>query len=78
MNYVTRVPRNAKEVAQFDKKNGNLLWTNAILKELEALMSMKLFKKLLPSLCKAMNKGFRFAPLRIILMLRYILEERLG
>ena len=49
MKYGIRVPRNAKETAQFDKENGNSLWANAILKEVEALMSMIVFRKLLSS-----------------------------
>ena len=32
LKYGIRVPRNAKEAAQFNKYNGNLLWHNAILK----------------------------------------------
>ena len=32
LKYSIKVPRNAKEAAQFDQENGNLLWTNAILK----------------------------------------------
>ena len=40
---------------------------NIILKELEALMSMSVFKKLPSSLCNSMAKGYQFAPLRMIL-----------
>ena len=43
IKYGIIIPSNASEAAQFDKENGNFLWGNAILKELEALMSMKLF-----------------------------------
>ena len=43
LKYDIRVPRNAKEADQFDQENGNKLWTNEILKELEALMYMKVF-----------------------------------
>ena len=32
MIYGIRVPKKAKEAAQLDKENGNLLWQNAILK----------------------------------------------
>ena len=67
LKYGIRVPRNAKEAAQFDQENGNTLWDNAILKELEALMYMEVFRKLLSSLSKERAKGFQFAPLRIIL-----------
>ena len=63
MKYGIRVPRNAKEATQFDKKNGNLIWTNSILKELEALMSVKLFKKLPSSLRKARSKFSNLPPL---------------
>ena len=41
---------NVNEAPQFDKENVNSLWDNEILKELEALMYMKVFKKLLFSL----------------------------
>ena len=66
MKYGTRVPRNAKEAAQFDQMNGNKIWDNEILKELEALMSMKVFRKLLSSLRNSRAEGFQFAPLRMI------------
>ena len=66
MKYGIRVPRNAKESTHFDRYNGNSLWDNAILKKLEALMLISVFKKLLPSLCKARGKGYQFAPLWVI------------
>ena len=46
MKYGIRVPRSANEAAQFNKENCNFLWDNAILKKLETLMYMKVFKKL--------------------------------
>ena len=46
LKYGIRVPRNAKEAAQLEQDIGNKLWANAILKELEDLMSMKVFRKL--------------------------------
>ena len=66
MKYCIRTPRNAKEATQFNKENDNLLWQNTILKELEDLISMKVFKKLPSSLRKAREEGFQFAPIRII------------
>ena len=66
LKYGINVPRNAKEAIQFDQENGNLLWYNAILKELESLMSMELFKKFPSSLRKSRAKDFQFAPLRRI------------
>ena len=58
LKYIIRVPSNVKENAQFDKYNGNSLWANDILKELESLMSMSLFKKLLSSLRKSRAKRY--------------------
>ena len=46
VNYGIRVQRNAKEAEKFDKENVSLLWKDAILKELESLMYMKVFKKI--------------------------------
>ena len=46
MKYNIRVPRNVKEAVQFDENNGNYIWENAILKELEALIPMIVFRKL--------------------------------
>ena len=46
MKYIIRVPRNKKEAVQFDRENVKSLEANAILKELEALMLMCVFKKL--------------------------------
>ena len=76
MKYGIRVPRKTKEAAQLDTENGNLLWTNAILKDLEALMSMKVFMELLSSLYKAGAKGFQFAPLRIIFDVKVDLRRK--
>ena len=61
LKYGIRVPRNAKEAARFDQENGNKLWANAILKGLEALISMQLFRKLILSLRKSRAKGLQFA-----------------
>ena len=76
LKYGIRFPGNAKEAAQFDQKNGNKIWANAILKELEALMSMKLFRKLPLSLRKARAKGFQFALLRMIFDVKVDLRRK--
>ena len=76
MKYDIRVPRNVKEAAQFNGDNGDLLWTEEILKELESLMSMKFFKKLSSSFCKARAKGFRFAPLGMIFDYKVVLRRK--
>ena len=44
LKYGIRFPRNVNEALRFDKENGNTLWRDAILKELEALISMNLFE----------------------------------
>ena len=76
MKYGIRVPSNAKEAAQFDQENGNKLWDNTIMKELEALMSMKVFRKLPSSLCKDRAEGFQFALLRTIFDVKVDLRRK--
>ena len=66
MKYGIRFLRKAKEESHFDNENGNYLWDNTILKELEALMSMTVSRNLLSSLRKARVKGYQFTPLRMI------------
>ena len=75
LKYGIRVQRNVKEAAHFDEENRNLLWLNAITKELYALVPMSVFKKLPSSLKNARAGGYQFSPLWIILMLRYNLGE---
>ena len=58
LKYIIRSPRNAKEAIQFDQENGNRIWADAILKELEALMFTKVFRKLPSSLQNATAKVF--------------------
>ena len=66
LKYRLRVMSNTKEDILLYDENGNLLWHDAFLKELEALMSMYVFNKFPTSLRKARGKGFQFAPLRMI------------
>ena len=66
LEYGIKVPSNAKEAFHVNQDNCNKLLANAILEELEALMSMKLFRKLPLSLCKSRAKVFQFAPLWMI------------
>ena len=76
MKYGIRVPRKAKETAQFDQENVNKLWNNAILKELEALVSMKVFSKLPSSLRKTRAEVFQFALLRMIFEVKVDLRRK--
>ena len=39
-----KVPRNAKEVMDFDRKNGNSKWGNATGKEIEVMIKYDFFK----------------------------------
>ena len=76
MQYRRRVPRNAKEASQFDNMNGKSLWENAILKELEALISMSVFKKLPASLQKVRVRGYQFLSLRMIFYVKVGLRRK--
>ena len=76
IKYGIRFSMNVNEAAQFDKENVNSLWDNEILKELEALMYMKVFKKLLLSLWKVSSKGYQFIPLRIVFDCRVDLRRK--
>ena len=80
LKYSMKVPRNAKEDAQFDaqfdQENGNKLWSNEIFKYLEALMSMKVFRKLPSSLLKSGAKGFQFAPIPVIFDVKVDLRRK--
>ena len=66
LKYGIRVPKNVKEALQVDKENGNTLWRDTIIKELEALMRMEVFEKSPSSMRKTRGKGFQFGPLRMI------------
>ena len=70
LKYGIRVPRNAKEFVQFDRDNVNSLWEIFILKELEFLIPMSVFKKLPSSLHKARARGFQFAPVWIMFYIK--------
>ena len=76
IKYGIRFLSNAKEAAQFDKDNSNTLWENSSLKDLEALISMNIFKKLQYSLRKSIAGGYQFAPLRMILDVRVDLGRK--
>ena len=76
LKYSIRVLRNAKEATHLDQDNGNKLWTNKTLKELEALMSMKVFRKLPSSLRRARARGFQFVPLRMIFDIQVDLRRK--
>ena len=71
-----RFPRNAKGAVHFDRDNGNFLYQNAILKELEALVSISLFKKPPSPLRKARAKGYQFAPFRILFDVKLDLKRK--
>ena len=49
---------------------------NVILKELDVLMSMHVFKNLLYSIHKARDRGYQFAPLRMIFDVKVDLRRK--
>ena len=53
-------------MAHYNKENGKTILNNDILKELEALMSMSVLKKLPQYPCKARARGYPFSPFHII------------
>ena len=52
IKYIIRFPWNMKKESHPEKNNDNTLWSEAIWKELEAIMSMIVFSNLLSSLRK--------------------------
>ena len=62
--YGVWIPRNVKEALEVDKKNGNNLWREAIVKEISALWDMKVFKLLGKG--QKQKNDTQFAPLRLL------------
>ena len=65
-----------QEEAQFDKYNGNSIWVNGILKELESYVSISLFKMLLSSTLKSRAERYQFAPLQMIFYIKLDLRGK--
>jgi hypothetical protein len=59
-----KVPRTVKEALQFDKENGNTLWTDAIKKEMTSQHEMETFILLMEG--KLPDGDWQYAPLRMI------------
>ncbi len=64
--YGVLVPHNVAEALEFDKKNGNNLWQEAIKKEIDAIWTMNTFKRVAKGRELYVRNNYQFAPLCII------------
>ena len=60
------LPTNTREALLLDRKNGNTLWAEAILKEMKSLDLLNVFKYHLPDTQFTKEAGWQYAPLRMI------------
>ena len=60
------VPKNVGEALALDKANGNHLWRDSLIKEIEALMGHRAFAFLNENAKSLKKKDFKFAPLHMI------------
>ena len=61
-----KIPRNVKEALLFDKINENMKWTDAIAKEMDALMKLDVFEFLLPNCSFSKENAWQYAPMHMI------------
>ena len=66
IKYGIRVPKKFKEALELDKVNGNHLWCDSIIKEIEALMGHITFAFLNENAKSLKKKEFKFAPLCMV------------
>jgi hypothetical protein len=64
IKFGVEVPRTVKEAFEFDKKNNDLKWAEAIEKEMQGLADHKTFRFLAPN--ESSPSGYQRAPLRMI------------
>jgi len=64
--YGVYVPKNTEDALLQDKRNGNSLWRDAIIREVTALQEMGTFRPLLKKECAEIVKTHQYAPLRFI------------
>ena len=60
----TKIPRNVKEALLFDEQNGNTLWGDAIIKEMNALKEARVWEFHPPQFKP--SKSYQYAPLTMI------------
>ena len=61
-----KVPRNIQEALLFDKENGNTKWADAIMKEMEGLRCLNVFKFHPANHKCSKTDGWQFAPMHMI------------
>jgi hypothetical protein len=61
-----RIPNTTTEALRLDKENNNLLWAEAIDKEMSALERLECFKFVDPTTTFSRSDGWQFAPMRMI------------
>lgn len=65
-HYGVYVPLTVADAKRVDKENGNTLWADAIIKEVQSLWSMKTFKILSKAEKVRLKENYQIAPLRCI------------
>ena len=73
VKYGVEIPRTVKEALEFDRKNGNKAWYEAIEKEIGTLQAMKCFEFFGP---RDIPKGYQFAPLRMVFAVKSDLRRK--
>ena len=77
VKYGIKIPKNTREAYEFDKENGNHLWAEAIKKEIDALMSYKVFQFIKRSDISGLKRDdYQFAPLRMIFEVKQDLRRK--
>jgi hypothetical protein len=69
-----KIPKNVTQAYEFDKENGNTLWTDAISKEINSLLNMSTFEFYSPGYHFSKSEGWQFAPLRMIFAVKHDLR----
>lgn len=70
------IPKNVLHAYKLDKQNGNTLWGDAIQKEINALLKMKVFQFQPSSYCLSKQEGWQYAPLRMIFAVKHDLRRK--
>ena len=74
--YGVYIPKSVAEAKLVDKKNGNNLWIESIVKEIKAMWSMKTFKIMTKSEKTRLRDDYQIAPLRCIFDVKQDLRRK--
>jgi hypothetical protein len=66
IQFGVRIPEDVKQALQFDSDNGNNLWKESKVKEIEALMGRNTLKYIESTAKKMREDGWDWAPLRML------------